>query len=258
MRVLRGGNRRGVARAAGRRAQGIRRRARRVDPRACRSPRRMFGYLPEAALKKISLALDKPYSEVAGVVGFYSFFTTVPRGKHLVRVCLGTACYVRGGKEVLAGLAGRAGYRGGRDHRRPAVLARRGPLLRRLRPGAGHHDRRRRPPARQARPTGQDPRPVSQPKTADAENGDERMSRRIANPEQLDRLRDAAVAEKQAGPTQRPQADPRLHGRQLHRLRRRAGRAGAGDGDRRARPARTACRSSRPAAWAPARPARCS
>jgi NADH:ubiquinone oxidoreductase subunit E len=64
----------------------------------------MFGYLPEKALKKIALALAKPYSEVPGVVGFYSFFTTVPRGKHLVRVCLGTACYVRGGKEVLAGL----------------------------------------------------------------------------------------------------------------------------------------------------------
>lgn len=64
----------------------------------------MFGYLPESALKKIAIALDKPYSEVAGVVGFYSFFTTVPRGKHLVRVCLGTACYVRGGKQVLQSL----------------------------------------------------------------------------------------------------------------------------------------------------------
>jgi NADH:ubiquinone oxidoreductase subunit E len=64
----------------------------------------MFGYLPESALKKISLALHKPYSEVAGVVSFYSFFTTVPRGKHLVRVCLGTACYVRGGKAVLVAL----------------------------------------------------------------------------------------------------------------------------------------------------------
>lgn len=64
----------------------------------------MFGYLPETALKKIAVALDKPYSEVAGVVGFYSFFSTVPRGKHLVRVCLGTACYVRGGKQVLATL----------------------------------------------------------------------------------------------------------------------------------------------------------
>jgi NADH:ubiquinone oxidoreductase subunit E len=64
----------------------------------------MFGYLPDEALRKIGRALNKPYSEVAGVVGFYSFFTTVPRGRHIVRVCLGTACYVRGGKEVLAGL----------------------------------------------------------------------------------------------------------------------------------------------------------
>ena len=61
----------------------------------------MFGYLPEVAIKRISLGLNKPYSEVAGVVGFYSFFSTVPRGKHLIRVCLGTACYVRGGKRVL-------------------------------------------------------------------------------------------------------------------------------------------------------------
>ena len=62
---------------------------------------KMFGYLPEAALKYISQKMNKPFSEVAGVVGFYSFFSTVPRGKHLVRVCLGTACYVRGGKQVL-------------------------------------------------------------------------------------------------------------------------------------------------------------
>jgi NADH:ubiquinone oxidoreductase subunit E len=61
----------------------------------------LFGYLPESALKRIAEGLGKSYAEVAGVVGFYSFFTTVPRGKHLVRVCLGTACYVRGGKQVL-------------------------------------------------------------------------------------------------------------------------------------------------------------
>jgi NADH:ubiquinone oxidoreductase subunit E len=61
----------------------------------------VFGYLPEVALRRIGVALNKPFSEVAGVVGFYSFFSTVPRGKHLVRVCLGTACYVRGGKQVL-------------------------------------------------------------------------------------------------------------------------------------------------------------
>jgi NADH:ubiquinone oxidoreductase subunit E len=62
----------------------------------------LFGYLPGEALKKISLTLGKPFSEVAGVVSFYSFFSTVPKGKHTVRVCLGTACYVRGGKEVLS------------------------------------------------------------------------------------------------------------------------------------------------------------
>ena len=64
----------------------------------------IFGYLPENVLKRIALALGKSYSEVAGVVGFYSFFSTVPRGKHLIRVCLGTACYVRGGKLVLEAL----------------------------------------------------------------------------------------------------------------------------------------------------------
>lgn len=64
----------------------------------------LFGYLPEKALHKIAALFNKSYSEVAGVVSFYSFFTTVPRGKHTVRVCLGTACYVRGGKEVLAAL----------------------------------------------------------------------------------------------------------------------------------------------------------
>jgi NADH:ubiquinone oxidoreductase subunit E len=64
----------------------------------------IFGYLPEDVLKRVALKLGKSYSEVAGVVGFYSYFSTVPRGKHLVRVCLGTACYVRGGKLVLEAL----------------------------------------------------------------------------------------------------------------------------------------------------------
>ncbi len=61
----------------------------------------LFGYLPEKAVKHISAKLGKPYSEVAGVVGFYSYFSTVPKGKYEIRVCLGTACYVRGANEVL-------------------------------------------------------------------------------------------------------------------------------------------------------------
>jgi NADH:ubiquinone oxidoreductase subunit E len=68
-----------------------------------------FGYLPEAVLKRLAAAFDKPYSEVAGVVTFYSFFSTKPRGRHLVRVCLGTACYVRGGQEVLEALRRKLG-----------------------------------------------------------------------------------------------------------------------------------------------------
>ncbi|MCL5733971.1 MAG: NAD(P)H-dependent oxidoreductase subunit E [Actinobacteria bacterium] len=64
----------------------------------------IFGYLPEVALKRIALGMGKSYSEVAGVVSFYSFFSTVPRGKHVIRVCLGTACYVRGGMSVLEAL----------------------------------------------------------------------------------------------------------------------------------------------------------
>jgi NADH:ubiquinone oxidoreductase subunit E len=69
----------------------------------------IFGYLPEVALKRVAKGLDKSYSEVAGVVGFYSFFTTVPRGRNLIRVCLGTACYVRGGMQVLDALRKRLG-----------------------------------------------------------------------------------------------------------------------------------------------------
>lgn len=61
----------------------------------------LFGYLPEEVLRHIATQMKKPYSEVAGVVGFYSFFSTQPRGENVIRVCLGTACYVRGGKQVL-------------------------------------------------------------------------------------------------------------------------------------------------------------
>ena len=123
----------------------------------------IFGYLPEVALKHIAPKLGKPYSEVAGVVGFYSFFTTVPRGKHLIRVCLGTACYVRGGVAVLDAFKKELGIDIGEHHRRPPVLARGRPLLRRLRPRPGDHDRRRRAPSRQAQADRRDPRRSTPP-----------------------------------------------------------------------------------------------
>jgi len=57
-------------------------------------------YLPVPIQKRIAKGLNLPLSRVYGVVTFYSFFTMTPRGRHTVRVCLGTACYVRGGKAL--------------------------------------------------------------------------------------------------------------------------------------------------------------
>ncbi len=55
------------------------------------------GYLPEVVQRRVARGLGIPLSQVYGVVTFYSFFTMKPRGRHQVRVCLGTACHVRGG-----------------------------------------------------------------------------------------------------------------------------------------------------------------
>lgn len=60
----------------------------------------LYGYLPLEVQVTVADALEIPLSEVSGVVTFYSFFSTQPRGEHTIRVCLGTACYVRGGKKI--------------------------------------------------------------------------------------------------------------------------------------------------------------
>jgi NADH:ubiquinone oxidoreductase subunit E len=67
------------------------------------------GYLPLDLQVFIADRMGIPLSEVSGVVTFYSFFSTKPRGKHTIRVCLGTACYVRGGKKIVEGLRDRLG-----------------------------------------------------------------------------------------------------------------------------------------------------
>lgn len=64
----------------------------------------IFGHLPDEVLHFIGTEMDLPMSRIHGVVSFYSYFTTQPRGRHTVQVCLGTACYVRGGKKVLDSL----------------------------------------------------------------------------------------------------------------------------------------------------------
>ncbi|MCF8053969.1 MAG: NAD(P)H-dependent oxidoreductase subunit E [Deltaproteobacteria bacterium] len=60
--------------------------------------------LPAAVQRYIAKNLGLPVSQVYGVVTFYSFFTMKPRGRNVVRVCLGTACYVRGGKAIAEGI----------------------------------------------------------------------------------------------------------------------------------------------------------
>src|SRR5512140_3022112 len=59
------------------------------------------GYLPHAVQRYVAKGLNMSPSVVFGVATFYSFFTLVPRGKHVIRVCLGTACYVKRSEEIL-------------------------------------------------------------------------------------------------------------------------------------------------------------
>ncbi|MGV8092741.1 MAG: NAD(P)H-dependent oxidoreductase subunit E [Mangrovibacterium sp.] len=61
----------------------------------------IFGYLPHEVQYFIAEKMDIPNSRVNSVLTFYSFFSTKPKGKYTVSICLGTACYVRGGKDVL-------------------------------------------------------------------------------------------------------------------------------------------------------------
>ena len=61
----------------------------------------IVGYLPVELQEYIGKALSIPGSTIYGVVTFYSFFTMVPKGRHVIKVCLGTACYVRGTKPII-------------------------------------------------------------------------------------------------------------------------------------------------------------
>lgn len=60
-----------------------------------------YGYLTIEVQALIAKELNIPVAKVYGIVSFYSFFTMIPKGKYPISVCLGTACYVRGGEKVL-------------------------------------------------------------------------------------------------------------------------------------------------------------
>ncbi len=61
----------------------------------------IVGYLPPSLLRYVAKKLHMSVSEVHGVVSFYSFFSMKPKGKHNIKVCLGTACYVKGAEEIV-------------------------------------------------------------------------------------------------------------------------------------------------------------
>lgn len=61
----------------------------------------LFAYLGEEVQLFVSEKLEVPVSKVYGVITFYSFFTTEPKGKYVINVCAGTACFVRGAGEII-------------------------------------------------------------------------------------------------------------------------------------------------------------
>lgn len=74
----------------------------------------LYGYLSPQLLASIARRLHLPPSRVYGVATFYHFFSLAPQGEHTCTVCLGTACYVKGGAAILAALEAETGIKAGR------------------------------------------------------------------------------------------------------------------------------------------------
>ncbi|MDD3802788.1 MAG: NAD(P)H-dependent oxidoreductase subunit E [bacterium] len=64
----------------------------------------LFGYIPQEAISLISKELEVYRSVIYGVITFYHFFTLQPPSRHTIKVCLGTACYVKGADRILSAL----------------------------------------------------------------------------------------------------------------------------------------------------------
>jgi NADH-quinone oxidoreductase subunit E len=75
----------------------------------------VIGYLPREALEDIHKGLDIPLSRVYSVATFFKAFSLTPRGRHLINVCMGTACHVRGSDKVLAEMEKELGIKNGEN-----------------------------------------------------------------------------------------------------------------------------------------------
>lgn len=73
----------------------------------------IFGYLPAEVLQRIAQELQLPFAKVYGVVTFYAQFHLKPRGRNIIRVCLGTACHVRGGSKIVEAVSKKLGIKDG-------------------------------------------------------------------------------------------------------------------------------------------------
>ena len=74
---------------------------------------RIFGYLPTEVQNHVARKLQLPPSKVYGVVTFYSYFSTTPKGKYQVKICEGTACFVRGSEQIREAFAKTLGIQAG-------------------------------------------------------------------------------------------------------------------------------------------------
>ena len=73
----------------------------------------IYGYLPIEVQTMVAEGLGVSLEQVYGVSTFYSWFTLEPKGEHLIRVCLGTSCYVKGSADILAELERQLGIKAG-------------------------------------------------------------------------------------------------------------------------------------------------
>ena len=80
---------------------------------ALQKAQEIYGFLPEAAQRIVAKELGKTLSEIYGISTFYSMFSLTPKGRNHISVCLGTACYVKGGNRIYELLQSKLGVKGG-------------------------------------------------------------------------------------------------------------------------------------------------
>lgn len=78
-----------------------------------RNIQREWGYLPEEKLREIAVMLGMPLIDVCGVATFYKSFSLTPKGRHQIKVCLGTACHVRGANRIFKEVERKLGIKTG-------------------------------------------------------------------------------------------------------------------------------------------------